>query len=172
MWSEAPLIVPVYSIHVAQEPHTFRQRFGWSFFSAALWLLGFSSLERLAYGRWSNPIALAIGGAVFFLGGLFTSSVWPRELQSLDFKIDDFGVRVFCNGDLVRKVRSDRVRCVRERQGFWGRVLVISEERFLVRRFLRHNSVALPRRLLKAEEYEQIKALAQGWLNNSGAVVQ
>jgi hypothetical protein len=168
MTLEAALIMPAYSIHVAQEPQTFRQRLGWSFFSAALWLLGFSSLQRLAYGRWSNPIALAIGGAVLFLGGLFTSSVWPRELRSLDFKIDDFGVRVFCNGDLVRKVRSDRVRCVRERRGLWGRVLVISEERFFARRLFRHNSVALSRRLLKAEEYEQVRALAQGWLNNSG----
>jgi hypothetical protein len=166
--SPGPLVMSVYYIRVAQEPCTFRQRLGWSFFSTAVWLLGFTSLERLARGRWSDPVALAIGGAVFFLSASLLVRLGAVSCRVLDFQIDDFGIRAFCNGDLVCKVRSDRVGCVRERRGFWGRVLVISEERFWARRLFRHDSAALSRRLLKSEEYEQIKALAQDWLKNSG----
>jgi hypothetical protein len=153
--------------HIAEGQATPARRIRDSFIFTGVWLLGFSALTRLADGRWYPPVALAVGGAVFFLGGVLTSFWWPRGKQSFDLEVDDREIRVVWESQIIRKVRRDRVRYVRERWGIWGTWLVVSEESSFGKRFFGRNRVALPKWLFKQEEYEQIKAQALSWLENS-----
>ncbi len=123
-------------------------------------LLGF---QRLEYGHWGSPIVWIVTGLICFLGGI----LWPTELQTFDFQIDDFGIRSFWNGKPFRRVRSSAVRYVRERRNLWGMQLIISEESSFFKRRFTANRVVLIKRLFKAEEYDHIKAMALDWLENS-----
>jgi len=153
--------------HIAQGPATPGKRVRDSFVFTAIWLLGFSSFERLANGRWDYRVALIAGGVVCFIGGILTSFLWPRERKSFDLEFDDDEIRMVWESQVIRKVRRDKVRYVRERWGIWGTWLVVSEQSSLGKRFFRRNRVALPKRLFSQEEYEQIKVQALSWLENS-----
>jgi hypothetical protein len=132
-----------------------------------LWLLAMLFLERVAHGNWGYPIAWIITGAICFLGGLLTRSLWPPKLQSFAIRIDDFGIRSFWNGKPLRKIMSSRVHYVRERRGISGIRLMVSEESSWLKRQFSTRSVSIPKRLAQPEEYEQIKAMTLGWLQAS-----
>ena|SRR5579863_6294732 len=155
-----------YHLHVSEEPPTIGKRIRESLGFTALLLLGLSGLQRLEYGHWGPPVVWIITGAICFLGGILTSS-WPAELQTFDFQIDDFGIRSFWNGKPFRRVRSSAVHYVRERRDLWAMKLIISEESSFFKRRFTANRVVLIKRLFKPEEYDQIKAMALGWLENS-----
>jgi hypothetical protein len=154
-----------YQLHLAERLPSLRKRVRDSFIFTVLWLLGFSVLERIAHGRWDLSAPLIVGGAILFLGGILTSFLWPAKAHTFDLEIDDFGMRVFGDGELLRKIRTGSVRYVRERRSIWGTTLIISEHSSFAKRF--GKCVKLPRRLLSQEQYEQIKAQALGWLENS-----
>lgn len=156
-----------YHLHVAEVQPNFAGRIRSSLRFTVLWLLGMLFIERIAHGYWGHPIVWIITGLICFLGGLLTSSLWPREPQSLDFQIDDFGIRSFWNAKPLRKVRSSRVRYVAERRGVWGTKLVVSEDNSLLKLRFSASCISIPKRLVKAEEYDQIKAMAFSWLPNS-----
>jgi len=156
-----------YHLHVAGEVPTLGKRVRASLGFTVLWLLGMSGLERITNGHWDSPVVLAFVGAICFFGGIVTSSLWPPATQTLDFEIDDFGIRSFWNSKPLRRVRGAKVHYVRERWGIWGTRLVVSEQSSFGKRFFSRNRVALPKRLFSQEEYEQIKAQALSWLENS-----
>jgi hypothetical protein len=156
-----------YCLNVASQTPTLGKRIRESLWFTILWLAGMSGLERIQHGHWDHSVGLAAGGAVCFLLSLLPAYLWPRGVQTLNFQIDDFGIRVFWNGENIRKVRSDHVRYVRERQGFRGPRLVVSEQSSLGKRLFSRNRVTLPQQLFKGTEYEEIKALALGWLEKS-----
>jgi hypothetical protein len=112
-----------------------------------------------------EPIILAVTGAVLFLGGLVTNSLWPPVAPSLDLEIDDNEIRAVWNRKVIRTVRRDRVRYVREWSGVFGTRLVVSEHGPVATRFLGY--IPVPKRLLEAEQYERIKAQALGWMASS-----
>ena len=128
----------------------------------ALFLVLYSAVLRVVDGRWIYPSVLVILGLLLFLGNLLTSFLWPPKEQNCDLEIDDDGVRMLWNRHVVRTVRSDRVRYVRE----WGsgsfRKLVISERGPIFTRCL-WGGIGVPSRL---PDYEQIKAQALTWLKS------
>ncbi len=105
------------------------------------------------------PTALAIGGAVFFLGNLFTNFLWRRKPPSCSLEIDDDCIRLLLNGKAIRNVQRGRVGYV----GEWGsgtfRKLVISEHGPVFTRWL-WGGIGVPATL---PEYEQIKAELLTW---------
>jgi hypothetical protein len=155
-----------FRFHIAEKPPNLRRRSVDSLRFTVLWVMGMLVIERFSHGHWDRPIAWIIGGATCFLGGLLTSFLWPPKPQSLDFKIDDFGIRSSWNDRPLHKVRSDRVHYVAERRGIFGTRLLVSEERSLLKRLFSARRVSIPRRLVQAEEYEQIKAMAMAWLHS------
>jgi hypothetical protein len=156
-----------YHLHIAEEPPNLRARIRGSLAFTIAWLLGMVFLERFLQGYWGSPAVWIVTGAICLLGGLLTSSLWPPKLRSLDFRIDDFGIRSFWNDKPLRRVNSNRVRYVRERRGISGARLVVSEDALWLKRQFAPSSISIPKRLAKPEEYEQIKAMALGWLENS-----
>jgi hypothetical protein len=127
------------------------------------WLLFFSVFERAVHGHWSDPTALAIGGVIFFLGILLTTSLWPRQKPGVDLEIDDDGIRMVWNRRVVRTVRRDNVRYVAE----WGsgdfRKLVISDRGPVFTRWL-WGGIGVP---ACVSGYEEIKKQALSWLDSS-----
>lgn len=150
--------------HFSEEPASSRNIVRDSLLFTSVWLLGFSAFERLANGQWDHPVALAGGGVVCFLIGVLTNFLWPRKTQTFDLEIDDNGIRCLWNDEVVRKVRRDRIRYVRERRGVFGTKLVISEHGFLMPRLQR---VIVPRRLLEPKQYEHIRTQALAWLTSA-----
>ena len=150
--------------HLRQWPSGVGGRLSAAFVFAAAWLLADSGAERLVEGRWGHGEALAVGAVAFFLVGLFTD--FPLKLFRESYvEVDEGGIRSFLMGRPLRSVRSHCVRYVREERGILGTTLVISEHSSFARRFF--NSVVLRRWLLTQEQYDQIKAQALSWLEDS-----
>jgi hypothetical protein len=107
---------------------------------------------------------LEIFGVVFFAGNLLAAFLWPRKSSSCDFDIDDNEIRLIWSRKVVRRVRRDHIRYVRE----WGsgplRKLVVSERGPAFTRWL-WGGIGVPASL---PEYEQIKTQALTWLDGSG----
>jgi hypothetical protein len=159
------MIAPMTSYHIAVEPTTPRKRVRDAFLFAALWLIFFAVAERVAKGQWTDPVSLAIGGGIIFLGICFGRFLFPRHTSCCDVEVDDDGIRLLLDGKAVRRVQGHRVRYVAE----WGsgrfRRLVISEHGATFTRLL-WGGIGVPARL---PQYEQIKAQALRWLENSKA---
>jgi hypothetical protein len=102
-------------------------------------------------------------GPVLFLGGLLTAFLWKRESPSYALDIDDHEIRLVRSRKVVRTVRREHVRYVRE----WGsgalRGLVVSERGPLFTRIL-WGGIGVPASL---PDYDQIKTQAFGWLEAS-----
>jgi hypothetical protein len=139
-----------------------------SFTFAAIWLLGFSFIERLAHGHWDSPVALAVGGCILLSGGIFTRWMWPPKVQDFALEIDDVGMRSFWNGAPFRKVRKNHVLYVHEKKSFSGKSLIVSEqESFGKRMFDRATCMIVPEALLGPEQYELVRAQCLAWLQES-----
>jgi hypothetical protein len=151
--------------HIAEEQVSLGKRVGGAFAGAAVWLLVFSAIIRLMNGRWNSPIALGVGGAVFFFGTLLAGSWWPPETPRVDLEVDDDEIRMVWKRKVIRKARRERVRYVREWSGLFGARLVISEHGTVGTRFF--GRVTVPRSLLAPDHYERVKAQALSWLDNS-----
>src|SRR5260221_3253890 len=112
---------------ISEETPSPEKRLRYALFLPSFWLLGFSALDRVANGRWIPPTVLAGSGALFLLGTFLTNFLWPGKTPSYNLDIDDDGIRLRWNRKVVRTVRKDAVRYVRE----WGsgtyRKLVDSE---------------------------------------------
>lgn len=146
---------------IASAPPTPRKKVLHAFLFTALWLLGFSAFERLATGQWDHPWALGIAGLVFFAGSL----LWETETPAYELVIDDYGIRMFVNGKVLRTVSRGQVRYVRESRSLWGKCLVVSEHSSLFKRRVR--GIIVLKSLPRPDEYEQIKALALSWLESA-----
>ena len=166
MWLRFAAAMAAYHLQIAEQVPTLGKRICASLGFTIPWLLGMSGLDRITNGRWDSPLAFALGGVICFVGGVLTSSLWSPA-QSIGIEIDDFGIRTSWNGKPLRRVRSTKVRYVRERRGIWGIKLVVSEQSSFRKRFFSGSRVALPKRLFKQEEYEQIRAQALSWLQDS-----
>jgi hypothetical protein len=125
-----------------------------------VFLVFFAAVWRVKDGRWIYPSVLAIVGVVLFLGNLLTSFLWPRKEQICDLEIDDYEIRMVWNRKVVRRVRRNHIRYVRE----WGsgsfRKLVVSERGPVFTRWL-WGGIGVPASL---PEYEQIKSQVLTWL--------
>jgi len=153
----------VTTYHITAERPSPGTRIRYALTFTAAWLLFFSVFERAVHGHWSDPTALAIGGIVFFLGVLLTTSLWPRRKLGVDLEIDDDGIRMVWNRKVVRTVRRDHVRYVAE----WGsgafRRLVISDRGPVFTRWL-WGGIGVP---AYVSGYEEIKKQALSWLDSS-----
>jgi hypothetical protein len=129
-----------------------------------LFLLLYAPAWRVIQGRWPDPLFLEVFGVVFFLGNLLTAFLWPRKESIATLDIDDDEIRLIWSRKVVRTVRRDHLRYVRE----WGRGpfrrLVVSERGPAFTRWL-WGGIGVPASL---PEYEQIKAQALTWLASSG----
>jgi hypothetical protein len=158
--------IPLTLYHINEGPQSPAKRFRYRVLFGTLWLLGFSLIERLANGRWMmSPTALVIGGSVAYLGALLTTILWPPQQQAFDLELDDQELRLVWNGEVLRRVRTDRVHYVAEKAGILGTKLVISEHESRWARSRR--CINVHRRLLDGQQYERIKALALGWLQSA-----
>jgi len=158
-------IAPMASYHIAVEPTTPRKRVRDALLFAVAWLMLVAVSHRVAKGQWEDPVSLAITGGIFFFGIYFGRLLFPRHIPSCNVEVDDDGIRLLLDGKTVRWVQGDRVRYVAE----WGsgrfRKLVISEHGATFTRLL-WGGIGVPARL---PQYEQIKAQALRWLENSKA---
>lgn len=93
-----------YHLHISEEPPILGKRIRQSLVFTVLLLVALLGFQHLEYGHWGPPIVWIVTGLICFLGGI----LWPTELQTFDFQIDDFGIRSFWNGKPFRRVRSVR----------------------------------------------------------------
>lgn len=126
-------------------------------------LLLYVPIWRVAQGRWLSPSFVAILGAMIFLGNVLTTFLWPRKAPSCALDIDDDEIRLVWSRKVLRRVRREHIRYVRE----WGsgprRKLVVSERGPAFTRWL-WGGIGVPASL---PEYEQIKTQALSWLDGS-----
>lgn len=150
--------------HIDEGLESGAKRFRYALVWAATWLLFFSVFEHAVHGRWIDETVLAIAGAMFFLGILLTTALWPRQKASVDLEIDDYEIRLVWGRKVVRRVRRDHICYVRE----WGtgpfRKLVISERGPAGTRWL-WGGIGVPASL---PEYGEIKTQALAWLERAG----
>jgi hypothetical protein len=128
-------------------------------------LLLYAAVLRVVDGRWLPLAFWALLGIAIFLLSLLTTFLWPREAPRYALDIDDDEIRLIWSRKVVRRVRKDHIRYVRE----WGRgpfrKLVVSERGPAFTRWL-WGGIAVP---ANVSDYEQIKTQALAWLEHSKA---